>query len=610
MCGICGVINFNNNPVEESMLRIMMASMKHRGPDDEGVLIEGFTGLGFVRLSILDLTDAGHQPMISGDGRYVIVYNGEIFNYIELRDDLIKRGYQFRTRTDTEVLLAAYTEWGVQCLERLNGMWAFVIYDKVARTCFASRDRYGIKPLYYVLEENRVIFSSEISALLHVLKCKPGINEEAVFDYLVFNRTDHNENTFYSGIRKLPHGCNAIITAQGLTISRWYRLKDHLDESKAFTGPEEFLSLMTDSVGLRLRSDVPLGVCLSGGLDSSGIVSLLTGCFGLSEINTFSAIYEKGQKGDESEFIKEYQGIVRNMRFTTPDARSLYEDLEDFVRIHTEPVPDTGVYAQYKVMQLAGKHAVVTLDGQGADEIMAGYHYFFGVYFQELARRARLVKLASEVLHYLSKHNSLYGLETMAYFMLPEALKTRTRVYEKGYLRDDFLMRNRHKSILSRDLYASHSLSDSLIDHFEYKLEHLLKWEDLNSMRFSVEARVPYLDHRLVERTLSSSSEMIINKGMTKSIMRECMKGIIPEKIRMRKDKIGFGTPQDEWFRSPQLDKIVTDVISPGSHITRKYIKPEVASVIFNRYRKGNLSMTKEIWKWISLEMWHRMINS
>lgn len=608
MCGICGIVNYNGNADGEPTLRTMMAAMKHRGPDDEGVFSERNTALGFVRLSILDLSIAGHQPMESEEGRYVIVFNGEIFNYIELREELSGKGHKFRTSTDTEVLLAAWSEWGEECLDRLNGMWAFVIYDRKTNSSFAARDRYGIKPFYWYSDSERLIFASEINPILSVLDSGPGVNDQAVFDFLVFNRTDHTETTFYHGINRLPHGCSAIMDETGIKIKRWYRLADHLNPGKAFTSPAEFLDLLSDSVSLRLRSDVPVGVCLSGGLDSSAIVSLLTDRFGLKEINTFSAVYERGQRGDEYEYISEYRDLVANMHFTTPDARTLAKDLPDFTRIHTEPVPNSGVYAQYKVMELAREKVVVTLDGQGADEIMAGYHYFFGIRFKDLAKRLRLYRLSSEVLQYLLKHRSLYGVKAMLYYMLPGSLKTTARAKEKGYMKSDFYESFRHKSTVSHDLYSADSLTDSLVDHFEHKLEHLLKWEDLNSMRFSLEARVPFLDHRLVERTLSTSADFIIRSGMTKSLMREALRGVVPEKIRMRRDKTGFGTPQDQWFRDPGLQDLIRSAISSDSLISRYYIEPAVAERIYRRYRNGGTGMERELWKWISLESWYRGI--
>ncbi len=410
MCGICGQINFNGAEVAESQLRSMMQAMKHRGPDDEGIFTDGSIGLGFVRLSILDLSQAGHQPMYSQDDRYVIVYNGEIFNYIELREELEPKGYSFRTRSDTEVLLAAYKEWGEECLDRFNGMWAFVIYDRIEKSIFASRDRYGIKPFYYYLCNEYIVFASEIQPLLKVIGIKPSANERAVFDFLVFNRTDQYGDTLFKGIKKLKHGCNLKIDKSGFREYEWYNLRQHVEQTDQFSSPEEFRDLLSNAIGLRLRSDVPVGVCLSGGLDSSSIVSILINDYKKTDINTFSAVYRKGQTGDETEYINLFKDDLPNMFFTMPDAQSLMADLADYIRLHSEPVSDTGVYAQYKVMELAAGKVIVTLDGQGADEMMAGYHYFFGSYFKELLRSSQVQQVDKRdgLLHDATRINVRY----------------------------------------------------------------------------------------------------------------------------------------------------------------------------------------------------------
>jgi asparagine synthase (glutamine-hydrolysing) len=394
MCGICGIINFNNQPVQDSSIRCMMQKMKHRGPDDEGVLIEDNIGLGFVRLSIIDLSPAGHQPMFSFDKRYVIVYNGEIYNYIELRQQLIDEGFVFSTQTDTEVLLNAYIKWGEDCLNHLNGMWAFGILDRNAGTVFVSRDRYGIKPLYYLQTSEFFAFASEISPLLCLLPSKPTPDFQTIFDYLVFNRTDQTENTFFNEFKKLQHGCKLTIVVKRLmteiqkpdlhaSIKKWYDIKEKVLNSKGFKDSIEFRELFSSAIGLQLRSDVPVGVCLSGGLDSSSIVSVLLQDYEKNDLNTFSAVYNKGQTGDESDFIDEYKPLLNNMFYTTPDADSLEYDLFQFIKAQEEPMPDTSPYAQFKVMESAKGKVVVTLDGQGADEELAGYHYFFGFFFKE-----------------------------------------------------------------------------------------------------------------------------------------------------------------------------------------------------------------------------------
>ena len=279
MCGICGIINLNFQPVQGSSIRRMMQLQKHRGPDDEGLFIEENVGLGFVRLSIIDLSSAGHQPMYSYDNRFVIVFNGEIFNYIEIRNELSHVGFQFRTGTDTEVLLASYKHWGEDCLNHFNGMWAFVIYDRQEKNLFGSRDRFGIKPFYYYLTNDFLAFASEIPPLLSLIPGKPTADHQTIFDYLVFNRTDQTERTFFNEIKKLQHGHSftldhdkPINNKNLIEISRWYNLREKVNSANEFTSPDEYRELLSDAIRLRLRSDVPVGVCLSGGLDSSSIV--------------------------------------------------------------------------------------------------------------------------------------------------------------------------------------------------------------------------------------------------------------------------------------------------------------------------------------------------
>lgn len=597
----------------------MMQRIKHRGPDDDGLLLEDQIGLGFVRLSILDLSHLGHQPMFDDSGRFVIIHNGEVYNYLELREELKKVGFSFKSNTDTEVILKSYIHWGELCLDKFNGMWAFAIYDREKKELFISRDRYGIKPLYYYLDQQRFIFASEIPAILEILNQKPDPNYQAIFDYLVFNRTDHTQDTFFKQIKKLQHGHCLKVTSDDFKITnkngweklssrvyikKWYDLRKRIEQAKGFQSPEEFRETFSSAVGLRLRSDVPVGVCLSGGLDSSSIVSILLHDFQKKDINTFSAVYPKGQFGDESEFIQEYRPHIKNMHFITPSADTLLNDLDSFIKAHGEPVPSTSPYAQFKVMELAKDHVKVTLDGQGADEQLAGYHYFYGLFFKDLLRKMRLVKLSSEIVHYVINHHSLYGLKTFLYFLLSKELRTKLRVAEKGYLSNQFWQEFASHNTIAGTLYGSISLKEALLDHFEYKLEHLLKWEDRNSMWFSLEARVTFLDYRLVENTLSMDGTHKINKGMTKFILREATKGILPEKIRRRKDKIGFGTPQDEWFRTTGFKTFIIDLLNSSEFQKRKIIDNKKALQLYDQHLQGKINIAKEIWKWIHLELW------
>ncbi len=609
MCGIAGIINFNGNSPSIKKIESMMDSMRYRGPDDEGVFIDKNIGLGFVRLSIIDLSSSGHQPMYSYDNKYVVVYNGEIFNYIELREELKNLGYTFKTQTDTEVLLNSYIEWGEKCLDRFNGMWAFAIYNCENESIFLARDRFGIKPLYYYVNKDFMAFASEIPPILKVIPVKPTANMQIIFDYLVFNRTDHSTETFFNGIYKLNHGHSMTLsmkTQNKITINKWYNLKNELNKVSRLINEDQFKNLLIDSIKIRLRSDVPIGVCLSGGLDSSTIVSVIVNEFNKRDIKTFSAIYQEGQVGNETEFINLFKTNLKNMYFTYPSDETLYEDIHKFIKIHAEPLPSTGPYAQYKVMELAHQKASVTLDGQGADELLAGYHYFFGIYFKELFNNLKLLRLVKEIYYYIKTHNSIYGIKTFIYFLLPSRLKSNIRIAEKKYLNKDFYKNYSKTNMVVDKLYNAKSINEAMINHIDYKLEHLLKWEDRNSMAFSIEARVPFLDHRLVESALKAQNHQIISKGMTKVLLRRSMIGILPEKIRLRTDKIGFDTPQDEWLKKRLFKDLVFSMLDSASFNNRKIINPKIAKKMYTEYLNDKIEISKEVWKWINLEFWFR----
>lgn len=603
MCGICGLINFSGQAAEENKLHSMMRSMKHRGPDDEGTYIDDNIGFGFVRLSIIDLSANGHQPMIDASGQYIVVLNGEIYNYIELKQELISKGYHFKSNSDTEVLLYSYIEWGKECLDKLNGMFAFAILNKKEKTVFLVRDRYGVKPLYYYQDNNSFIFCSEIPPILNVYNQKNEPDYQVVYDFLVYNRTDQSESTFFRNIYKLPHGNFIEISGNKIEIKKWYELREKLTQPAIL--PEQYLEMLSSSIKLRLRSDVPVGVCLSGGIDSSTITSVLYQKFKLKEIHTFSAVYGKGEKGDETEYINEYRSTLNNMFFTFPTGDSLFNDQNSLIKAHAEPFPTTGIYAQYKVMQLAHGNVKVLLDGQGADEQLAGYHYFFGYYFKELFEKLRWVRLASEVKHYLQNHKSAYALKSLAYLYLPFGMGSGIKE-KNSSINSTFRHQIGARSENVNSLINSKSLNDVLINHFEYKLEHLLKWEDRNSMWFSIESRVPFLDFRLVEATLSQNPDLVINKGVTKAILREAIKGMVPEKIRTRNDKVGFQTPEDIWFRKDFYKDFIFDLLNSGSFKERNLIDHKQAVSLYKRHLNNEINISKDIWKWINLELWFR----
>ena len=602
MCGIVGKINFNGNLVKEETLNKMMQKIKHRGPDDQGSFIEDGVGLGFVRLSILDLSSAGHQPMQSDDNRYVLIFNGEVYNYIELREELKAKGYSFTSDSDSEVVLKSYQEWGEDCLHKFNGMWAFVIYDKEKRAIFGARDRFGVKPFYYYKDKESFVFASEIKAIKPIIE-NISINDQAVFDYLSFNRTDYEDKTFYNEIYKIPHGHSFSLDTSGtFKLKKWYDIESHCNK-KTLTATE-YEELLSSAVKLRMRADVPVGVCLSGGLDSSSIASILAKKLNFSDIKSFSAVYNKGQKGDEMEFINECSPFLNNMKYTKPTAESFFAEFKDYAYTLDEPLPSSSPYAQYKVMQLANQHAVVTLDGQGADEQLAGYHYFYGFYFKELLQKLSLGKLLQEIYYYTKLHKSLYGIKTFLFFLLPKKLKMQLNQKKTSYIQNEFYEKHDSTNIVVSKIYGSETLKKALINHFEYKLEHLLKWADLNSMRFSIESRMPFLDYRVVEHTLSQPNSNFIRKGLTKYILRESMKSILPEKIRLRYDKIGFETPEDEWFREPYFKEIIDDILTNPSDKFMKYVDTERAMLMYKKHLNKEINCSKDIWKWINLDLW------
>jgi asparagine synthase (glutamine-hydrolysing) len=602
MCGISGIVNFNNRGVDKKVVAQMMQKMKHRGPDDEGVFIEESIGLGFVRLSILDLSLSGHQPMESDNGKYVMIFNGEVYNYIELRDELKTKGYQFKSNSDSEVVLKSYQEWGEACLDRFNGMWALTIYNRETKELFGARDRFGVKPFYYYKDTDSFIFASEIKSIKVAIN-HLSINEQAVFDYLSFNRTDYGERTFYNEIRKIPHGHSFKLTSEGeFKLRKWYDLESNCNKKPI--DAKEYADLFTSSVKLRMRSDVPVGVCLSGGLDSSSVVSVVSKKLNIPHIKSFSAVYNKGQHGDESDFINLLSPLLKHMKYIKPTAETFFDELHDFVDAMDEPIPSTSPYAQYKVMQLANKHAVVTLDGQGADEQLAGYHYFYGFYFKELLGRLAFGKLFSEIFYYIKQQKSLYGVKALLFFLLPEKLKINLKLKKTSYIQNSFYQNYNKKNILASELYGSETLKDSLFNHFEYKLEHLLKWADLNSMRFSIESRMPFLDYRFVEQTLSLNSDSYIKKGTTKHILRDSMREILPEKIRLRYDKIGFATPEDEWFRESFFQEMIKNILNHPEAKLRRYIDTKRAMIMYNKHLNHEINCSKDIWKWINLDLW------
>lgn len=602
MCGIVGIVPFTEKAPERSVILNMMHSLKHRGPDDEALFVSQHVAFGHVRLSIIDLSQDGRQPMVSEDGRLMIIYNGEIFNYIELKK-ILSSEYRFRTRTDTEVLLNAYRKWGENCLEHLNGMFAFAIHDRDTNMTFLARDRFGIKPLYYYCDDRQFVFSSEITPIFHALSMKPEADEQTIYQYLIYNRTQQTEKSFFRRVRKLQHGHALRIENKKIHGWCWYDLASKVRPGRVDS--KEFLECIQSAVEIQLRSDVPVGACLSGGLDSSTIVSTIIKRFGITNISTFSAVYNRGDSGDESSFIDEYKDVVRRMYFVQPSAQSLLSDLDHFIETMQEPVPSTSAYAEYKVFQLAKNHVKVILNGQGPDELLAGYYYMLGFYYKQLLREFRLPELLQEVIGDIQNHHSLEGSTAFIYFTLPHWLREKIEVYRRGYLSQYFYRSMR--GVMSdplKELFGSRTLSEACLNHFKYKFEHHLIWTDRTSMRFSMESRFPYLDHRFVELALSLEPHQVVKNGVTKKILRSAIKGLVPEKIIQRQDKVGYETPEGNWFRTPRFREFIFDILRSRVFRERGYIDARRAEKLFIRHVNGQLNISAEIWKWIHLELW------
>ncbi|WP_082871977.1 asparagine synthase (glutamine-hydrolyzing) [Thermococcus piezophilus] len=598
---MCGINGFSWS--DESLINKMNASIRHRGPDDEGVYVDDNVSLGHVRLAIIDLSPRGHQPMrYEKDGKEVwIVYNGEIYNFMELRKELKKKGYTFNSNTDTEVILAAYLEWGFDCVKKFNGMWAFAIYDKSRNILFLSRDRFGIKPLYYYYNGQNIIFSSEIKAILtHNIERKP--NDAIVFDFLYYNLLDHTEDTFFDGIKKLMPGHNCVfdLESRNLRIWRYYDLKTRISTSKVIKDniPERFREIFFKAVKRRLIADVPVGSCLSGGLDSSSIVCAMRHLNPESEIMTFSLVFPRS-KFDESKYQSSVVQKCSVKRFTTTfTVDDIIRDIDDLIYIQEEPFPTLSIYGQYMVMKLAHEKGIkVLLDGQGSDEILAGYHYFFGYYFAELFRKLQWRELFREIIAYYTVHKSTSPLISMIFHLFPKFIKHLLWKRRFKYISESFVERYKHRN--SKDLvWSIKTLREALIlAETYYSLPHLLRFEDKNSMRWSIESRVPFCDYELVEYVLSLPSQEILKKGITKRVLREALKDILPEDIRNRISKIGFATPDKGLLRTERGYRFAKSIIESDRFKKRKYWKADVIKKMLEEHYRGKEDHSQELWK-------------
>lgn len=574
MCGIAGVLWAT--PVAAGRAadaaRAMSGVLAHRGPDDRGTWQDADVALGHTRLSILDLSPAGHQPMLDESERYVIVYNGEVYNYRELRRELEGRGRRFRTETDTEVLLASFIEWGAEAVSRWNGMWALAIWDRQKRELFASRDRAGKKPLYYALaDDGAFVFGSEMKAL-RALGLRFQLDSQAAFDFLTQGTYGHlGGRGFLAGVEQIPAGCSLVVRPGGTpAIAPFWRLPivdpaDRIPYDAAFRS--RFRELLTDAVSLRLRSDVPVGATLSGGLDSSTIVLLVDQLTGGAPLHVFTSLFP-GSQHDETPFFEAAVARLRKpiVHRVVPAADSWDTHLLRVLDHQEEPFGDTSILAHFHLMAAARDAGVpVILSGQGSDELLLGYPSLVNAYLGHLVSRGRLVQAATEWRAWTSRTGRprAHVLRATLLHSLPLSVRDRVRTRSVARLADIVSPALRARASMRRFETGNgrQSLDSYLAQVFtRFSIPHLVHYDDRNGMAFAVEGRMPFLDYRLVELMFSVEYDAIFKMGTTKRVLRESFADLLPPLVRDRRDKVGFHTPLAAWLRGslPWIERVMT----------------------------------------------------
>ncbi len=636
MCGLAGIFNLDGAPISSQDLLKMTRTIRHRGPDDEGYLLINTSsklihhhfhddsipeikssasvlpsqtncnlGIGYRRLAIIDLSANGHQPMADPSKQIWLSFNGEIYNYIEIRIELLKLGHHFKSNSDSEVLIHAYLEWGEQCLQKFIGMFAFVIYDNRTSSLFIARDRMGIKPFNYFLDGNQFIYASEEKQIAAIIPDKLSPNRSAVLEFLQWNRQFETTDTFVKEIKQLPAAHYAIISSHGIELNRYWDIPyvpedELLSESDSCNAIQE---LLTDSIKLRLRSDVPLGIALSGGIDSSAVCCLAR-TLTKQAIRTFSVYYE-GKQFDERKYIQAVldQGGFEST-FQTGSKEITVEELTAWT--YHQDAPTAGgspysAYLNYKNVRKAG--IIVLLNGQGGDELFAGYPYFYKYYLAQCIQQRNYGELLKTTAN-LAYHQGLKSALSHSYLAVqslnsdPVSLKKlEHKKYASPELYPDTQMQFNVRS--NRSLLSTALQNAIQISH----LPHMLHWEDRNSMANSIESRVPFLDHRLVEKSFYIPDHLKLHHGETKYILRQSMKRYVPEIILSRKDKIGFASPTNLWTHSI-LNEAIQDMAHSSGFLSRDWWhgKQIQERIVKNTDQFGE----NELWKIFTTELWYQ----
>lgn len=624
MCGVLGGFDSTSGVGLGARMSMGMTALRHRGPDGHGLdsfdVRGGTVHLGHARLSVIDLSQGGRQPMHGGDGRYAIVFNGEIYNYKELREELAALGYRFASDSDTEVLLAAWMAWGRACLPRLVGMFAFVVLDREAATLTCVRDVFGIKPFFYAQEGRNFLFASEAPALVALKSAKVRLNWQRAYDYLVHGDYDSGPETFFEGILHLPPGHMLVVDLAARSvgaIDRWWvpKIVERRDIS-FHEAAEQVRENFLQNIRLHLRSDVPLGAALSGGVDSSAVVCAMRHVEPELPIHTFSYIAAGSSVNEEkwADLVNLHVGAISHKVVVTP--KELARDLDDMIRVQGEPFGSTSIYAQYRVYQLAKESGItVTLDGQGADEMLAGYNGYPGPRMRSLLETGRWIE-AGRFLNDWSKwpdRSRSQGLKLAVAEMTDGALyqvlrRLSGRESLPKWVDGEVLMERgvslRHpRQRPELDVRGRRVMAELAHSLTKRGLSSLLRHGDRNSMRFSVESRVPFLTLDQAELLLSLPEHYLISReGETKSVFRAAMRGIVPDEILDRKDKIGFQTPEQQWLVS--MAETVREWLR--ADIGLPFLDQSEILREFEEISAGRKAFSWQVWRWINFIRWHQ----
>jgi asparagine synthase (glutamine-hydrolysing) len=614
---MCGINGFSWE--DKELILSMNDKIKHRGPDSNGSFVDDKISLGHVRLSILDLSDAGNQPLFYSKrfggcsnkcrrqnikkSKVCIVYNGEIYNFERIKKDLVKLGYKFTSKTDSEVVLASYLEWGEDCVRKFEGMWAFCIYDMEKEVLFFSRDRIGVKPLYYYWKDKKLIFSSEIKAILnHDIKREP--NRQVMFDYIYYNFRNHNQNTFFKNIfRVMPgHNMRFDIKRWEIELIKYYDVEEDLKKRVV----KDFKGTFLNAISKRLVSDVPVGTCLSGGLDSSAISCSINKLFPKNKLTCFSLVFP-GEKFDESYFqnfvIKKCNARHKKSTF---DKKDFFKDMDDFVYTHEEPVSSLSFYGQYNVFKLANKNNFkVLLEGQGADEILGGYHWFYAYRYLSLFRKMKFVSFVREVYNYRKNYGNNEPLRIFFAALMPSFVSKFLWRRRMGYVNVAHFSKENMTCVKELHWNAKSVREMSILSEKYTQVPRLLDYGDKNSMRWSVESRVPFCDHDLVNCVINYPDDEKFKNYLTKGILRDSMNGILPKEIIERKDKKGYETPEKKILQSSVIEEdfnriLDSDLLDKYPYVDKDKVKKMLDDHLSNRKNnKTELIKMYFLYRWI-----------